>query len=112
VFKVLLAGALAVAVAVAPGAHNLRTRHRAQISSSLFLVGSSSPDGRRIGAVTGSANYPGQALLMAGIEQPLGIGEHKVGIPPDMFVYHFDWIELTLTAEEIKDRLTEPPPMR
>ena len=49
---------------------------------------------------------------MAGIEQPLGIGEHKVGIPPDMFVYHFDWIELTLTAEEIKDRLTEPPPMR
>jgi hypothetical protein len=113
VFKVLLAGVLAVALAIAPG-HAQPAHQSPRAGSFALLVGLPvfTSDGRRIGVVTGFAHYHGQALLIAEIEQPLGIGPDKVAIPSDMFVRHTDRVELTLTAEQVKDRLTEPPPKR
>jgi hypothetical protein len=69
-------GVLAVAITVAPG--RAQPAHQPPRAGSFaFLVGLPvfTSNGRRIGVVTGFANYHGQALLIAGIEQPLDTRE-------------------------------------
>ena len=62
-------------------------------------------DGLEIGKVIGWAKHQGEHLLIAEIEQRLGIGSQPVAIPIDMFVQRADRIELTITAEQMADKL-------
>ena len=50
----------------------------------------------------------GQGVLIAELDRPLGIGPQIVAIPIDMFVQRPDRIELTITAEQVRDRLAGP----
>jgi hypothetical protein len=47
----------------------------------------------------------GQGVLIAELDRPLGIGPQIVAIPIDMFVQRPDRIELSVTAEQLRDRI-------
>jgi hypothetical protein len=63
-------------------------------------------DGKAIGRVIASGiDEDNEAVLVAEIEQPLGIGPKVVAIPNDMFARRADRIELTITEAEVNARL-------
>ena len=66
------------------------------------------PDGHEIGVVTEAGIDDGEAILIGEIERPLGIGVDVVVITREMFANKGDHIELTLTAEQVGDRLARP----
>jgi hypothetical protein len=111
--KMLLAGALAAALTTAPGIAQEKNR-RPLAGAHAVLVGLPvfTSDGREIGKVTGLARGEGEPMLIAEIERRLGIGSRTVAIPIDMFVQQPDRIELTLTAEQVADKLAGPEPER
>ena len=111
--KMLLAVLVAVALTSLPGdGQQMHPQPRA--GSSVLLVGLPvfTSDGQEIGKVIGLAKYQGEHLLIAEIEQRLGIGSQPVAIPIDMFVQRADRIELTLTAKQVKVRLGATGPER
>jgi sporulation protein YlmC with PRC-barrel domain len=63
-------------------------------------------DGRLVGKISdlGRKGH-GQGVLIAELERPLGLGPQTVAIPIDMFVQRPDRIELTITADQVNDRL-------
>jgi len=66
-----------------------------------------SSDGKKIGKVIATGiDEDDQAVLIAEIERPFGIGADAVAIPTDLFVWKPNGIELTITAEQVRDRLT------
>ena len=65
-------------------------------------------DGHEIGLVTEAGIDGGEAILIGEIERPLGIGVDVVVITREMFANKGDLIELTLTAEQVGDRLARP----
>ena len=65
-------------------------------------------DGHEIGLVTEAGIDDGEAILIGEIERPLGIGVGVVIITSEMFVNRGDHIELTLTVEQVRDRLAKP----
>jgi PRC-barrel domain protein len=67
-----------------------------------------SSDGQRIGQVTAVGLDAGQPVLVGDIERSLGFGADPVAIPPELFVNKGDYIELTITAAEVRDRLARP----
>lgn len=67
-----------------------------------------SSDGKRIGRIIASGtDDDNQAVLVAEIERPLGIGSDAVAIPFDMFVRKADRVELTITAAEVAERISK-----
>lgn len=67
-----------------------------------------SSDGEHVGQVTEVGMDDGQAIIIAEIERPLGIGADSVAIPVDMFANKGDRIELTIAAAQVRDRLARP----
>jgi sporulation protein YlmC with PRC-barrel domain len=63
-------------------------------------------EGRLVGKITdlGRKGH-GQGVLIAELERPLGLGPQTVAIPIDMFVQRPDRIELTISADQVNDRL-------
>ena len=64
-------------------------------------------DGVQFGAVaeTGTDD-DGRLVLLAEVEQPLGIGTQTVAIPVELIVLHTDRIDLLLTVTEVRERLS------
>src|SRR6478752_7283191 len=64
-------------------------------------------DGVQIGTVaeTGTDD-DGHLVLLAELEQPLGIGTQTVAIPVELTVLHTDRIGLLLTVTEVRERLS------
>ena len=107
--KMLLAVPIAVVLTALPGdGQQMHPQPRA--GSSVLLAGLPvfTSDGQEIGKVIGWAKHRGEHLLIAEIERPLGIGSQTVAIPIDMFVQRVDRIELTITAEQMADKLARP----
>lgn len=99
---------LAVALAVAPVVAQHKQKPPAASKADRALVGLPifSSDGKRIGRVLEAGiDEDDQAVVIAEIERPLGIGSDAVAIPPEMFVRKSNRIELTITAAEVRDRL-------
>jgi hypothetical protein len=111
--KMLLAVPIAVVLTALPG-DGQQMRPQPRSGSSILLVGLSvfTSDGREIGKVIGWAKHRGEHLLIAEIEGPLGIGPQTVAIPIDMFVQWADRIELTITDEQMADKLATAKPKR
>ena len=107
--KMLLAVPVAVALTALPG-EGQQMHPQPRAGSSVLLVGLPvfTSDGQEIGKVIGWAKHQGEHLLIAEIEQRLGIGSQPVAIPIDMFVQRADRIELTITAEQVADKLARP----
>ena len=64
-----------------------------------------SSDGVRMGVVTEVGTDDGEPVIVAEIDQPLGIGAVPVAIPTDMFVHTGQAIKLTITASEVRRNL-------
>jgi hypothetical protein len=80
----------------------------AEIHRGLVGLPIRSSDGQAIGLVTEAALDDGEAIVIGEIERPLGLGPDIVVIPVEMFANKGDHIELTLTAEQVRDRLAGP----
>ena len=102
----LLAFAVAFTLMIAAGAAQQST---GTVSDALIGLPVVTSDGRQIGRVTEVVREPGhESTLIAEIERPGGIGPRTVSIPADMFVQRATRIEISLTFEELNDRLEGP----
>jgi hypothetical protein len=99
--------ALMLMVAAA-GAQETRQRSFAGASAVLIGLPVFTSDGREIGKITELVGEPQDPLLVAEVERPGGIGPRTMAVPIDMFVQRPDRIELTLTYEQVNDRLAGP----
>jgi sporulation protein YlmC with PRC-barrel domain len=99
---------VALTVMVAAGAAQVINKKN-PLSGSAALIGLSvfTSDGREIGKVVDVVREP-EPQLVAEVERWGGIGPHVVLIPIDMFVQRVDRIELTITFEQVADRLEGP----
>jgi PRC-barrel domain len=76
-----------------------------QIDESLIGLPVLTSDGIRVGVVAEVGVDDDEAVVIAEIDQLLGIGSMPVAIPADMFVQNNDAIELTITASELRASL-------
>ena len=98
----MVAAALAMAPAIAQQA--LQRPAAALVGLPVFTS-----DGKLMGRIVDRGREGhGQAVLIAELDRPLGIGPQTVAIPIDMFVQRPDRIELTVTAEQVRDRVAGP----
>ena len=104
--RTLMTATIAVALATGPvvAEQTLQRPAAALVGLPVFTS-----DGQLVGRIANlGRNGHGQAVLIADLDRPLGIGPQTVAIPIDMFVQRPDRIELTITAEQVKDRLAGP----
>jgi hypothetical protein len=78
----------------------------AQSEQNLLGLAVFSSDGQKLGAVTQVGMSGAQQAVRAEIGGFLGLGPRSVIIPADMFVQKPDHIEVSMTAEEVRDSLT------
>ena len=64
-------------------------------------------DGQPVGIVTQAGIGDGEPVLIGEVERPLGLGPELIAISPDMFVDRGDHIQLTLTADQIREKLAK-----
>ena len=64
-------------------------------------------DGQLIGIVTHAGIGDGLPVIIAEVERPLGLGPEMQAIPTDLYTKKRDHIELTLTAEQVRARLSK-----
>ena len=64
-------------------------------------------DDQPIGVVTQAGIGDGEAVLIGEVERPLGLGPELIAITADMFVDRGDHIQLTLTADQIREKLAK-----
>jgi len=106
--RTVLAGMVAAVLATVPAAvaqPNLEQSPPSRVDQSLIGLPLVSSDGKSIGQVTHVGVDDGQAVLIAEIDRPLGIGADPVAIPAEMFVNRGDHVELTMTAAQIRAKL-------
>src|SRR5262245_50676688 len=106
----IMIGAIAALLATGPvtGQQVLQRPASALVGLPVFTS-----DGRLVGKILdlGREGH-GRGVLIAEIERPLGVGPQTVAIPIDMFVQRPDRIELTITADQMRDRLAGPDLVR
>jgi hypothetical protein len=102
-----IAGTLAVAlVVVAPAAQQERTPLTANAARTAIGLPVFSSDGKQLGKVVAEGiDEDDQPVTVAEVERPLGIAPHLAAIPTYMLVQRPDRIVLTITAEEVANRL-------
>jgi hypothetical protein len=110
--RYVLAALVAVAMALAATAPAVaqHSRKPAAGKAGRAVVGLPlfSSDGKRIGRIIASGTEDNdQAVLVAEIERPLGIGTDAVAIPFDMFVRKAGRVQLTITAVEVEERISK-----
>jgi hypothetical protein len=107
--RYVLAALAALAVALAATAPFAAAQHSGkpaagQAGRTFVGLPLFSSDGQRIGRIVATGtDDDNQAVLVAEIERPLGIGTDAVAIPFDMFVRKRGRVELTITAAEVAD---------
>lgn len=107
VFAALAALAVALAAAAPAAAQSGRKPATGKADRALVGLPLFSSDGKRIGRIVAAGtDDDNQAVLVAEIERPLGIGSDAVAIPFDMYVRKGGRVELTITAAEVADRIS------
>jgi hypothetical protein len=103
--------ALAVALAAAVPAAAQQPSHKpgaGKAGHSLVGLPLFSSDGKRIGRIVASGTADNsEAVLVAEIERPLGIGVDAVAIPFAMLVHKPGRLQLTITAAEVEERIAK-----
>ena len=104
--------AVVVALATAPltyvAAQDRAAIPRSEIDPRLLNLPIRSADGQLVGVVlTQAGNRDGKAVLIGEVERPLGLGPELIAISADMFVDRGDHIQLTLTADQIREKLAK-----
>ena len=108
VLALLVAFAVALAATAPAAAQHSRKPAVGQAGRALVGLPLFSSDGKRIGRIVATGtDDDNRAVLVAEIEQPLGIGSHAVAIPADMFVRKAGRVELTVTAAEVAERISK-----
>jgi len=105
----VLASAVVLAAA-APAAAQQPSGKPAAAKAARSLVGLPlfSSDGKRVGRIVASGTADNnEAVLVAEIERPLGIGAGAVAVPLAMLVRKPGRAELTITAAEVEERLAK-----
>jgi hypothetical protein len=101
--------ALAIAgtlVVVAPAAQQERTPLTANAARAAIGLPVFSSDGKQLGKVVAEGiDEDDQPVIVAEFERPLGIAPHLAAIPAYMLAQRPDRIVLTITAEEVANRL-------
>jgi PRC-barrel domain len=102
-----IAATLAIAlVVVAPAAQPEQAQLTAKVDPTPVGLPVFSSDGKQLGKVLAEGiDEDDQPVLVAEIERPLGIARRSAAIPTYMFVRRSNRIVLTITAEEVADRL-------
>jgi PRC-barrel domain len=102
-----IAATLAIAlVVVAPAAQLERAPLTAKADPTPVGLPVLSSDGKQLGKVLAEGiDEDDQPVLVVEIERPLGLGSHSAAIPTYMFVQKSNRILLTITAEEVANRL-------
>jgi hypothetical protein len=80
---------------------------RSEVAPHLLNLPIRSVDDQPIGVVTQAGIGDGEAVLIGEVERPLGLGPEVIAITADMFVDRGDHIQLTLTADQIRERLAK-----
>jgi len=109
--RTILAGYFALSLAMMPQAMAQQEQAEApaaEIDRGVVGLPIHTSDGHEIGLVTEAGIDDGEAILIGEIERPLGLGPDVVVITKEMFVNRGDHIELTITAEQVRDRLARP----
>jgi hypothetical protein len=101
----LLAGALATVTTMSASAQQPQVPP-AQTETDLMGLPVYSSDGQKLGEITQVGNADGQMAVRAEMGEFLGIGSKSVIIPAEVYEQKGDRIELTMTAEEVRKRLS------
>ena len=107
----VLAGLFALSLATVPQAVAQQAPQEApatEIDQGVVGLPIRSSDDQQLGLVTEAGIDDGEAILIGEIERPLGLGPDVVVITSEIFVNRGDHIELTLTVEQVRDRLAKP----
>jgi len=100
-----------VAFSIAPGdlahAQEPEAVPKSEIAPRLLNLPIRSVDDQPIGVVTQAGIGDGEAVLIGEVERPLGLGPELIAISADMFVDRGDHIQLTLTADQIREKLAK-----
>jgi hypothetical protein len=80
---------------------------RSEVAPHLLNLPIRSVDDQPIGVVTQAGIGDGEAVLIGEVERPLGLGPELIALTADMFVDRGDHIQLTLTADQIRERLAK-----
>ena len=80
---------------------------KSEIAPRLLNLPIRSVDDQPIGVVTQAGIGDGEAVLIGEVERPLGLGPELIAITADMFVDRGDHIQLTLTADQIREKLAK-----
>ena len=76
-----------------------------QLDSALVGMPIISSDGQKVGQVAEVGLDAGEPILIGEFEMPLGIGATSAAVPAEMMVPRGDHVELTITVDELHDRL-------
>jgi hypothetical protein len=88
-------------------AQKLEAVPRSEVAPRLLNLPIRSVDDQPIGVVTQAGIGDGEAVLIGEVERPLGLGPELIAITADMFVDRGDHIQLTLTADQIREKLAK-----
>ena len=80
---------------------------QSEVAPQLLNLPIRSVDNQPIGVVTQAGIGDGEAVLIGEVERPLGLGPELIAITADMFVDRGDHIQLTLTADQIREKLAK-----
>lgn len=80
---------------------------QSEVAPRLLNLPIRSVDDQPIGVVTQAGIGDGEAVLIGEVERPLGLGPELIAITADMFVDKGDHIQLTLTADQIREKLAK-----
>ena len=80
---------------------------RSEVAPRLLNLPIRSVDDQPIGVVTQAGIGDGEAVLIGEVERPLGLGPELIALTADMFVDRGDHIQLTLTADQIREKLAK-----
>jgi hypothetical protein len=97
--------ALSMSPATAVIAQETESIPRSEVAPRLLHLPIHSIDGQHIGVVTQAAIGGGEAVFIGEVERPLGLGPERIAISADMFIDRGDHIQLTLTADQIREQL-------
>jgi len=85
---------------------------QSEVAPRLLNLPIRSVDDQPIGVVTQAGIGDGEAVLIGEVEHPLGLGPELIAITADMFVDKGDHIQLTLSADQIREKLTKGQAVR
>jgi hypothetical protein len=108
VLSALAAVVVALAATAPAAAQHSRKPAAGQADRAVVGLPLFSSDGKRVGRIVATGtDDDNQAVLVAEIERPLGIGPHAVAIPSELFLRKAGRVELTITAAEIAERISK-----